>query len=314
MNDASRAGRIERELDLLRWAERRDGLFTRADARAAGMSDHQIRERARSGRWVALAPGVWTVGGAAVTWRQQLRAGLLWLGEHAVVSGYAAGELLRFDDFEFQKVEFLVPRFLRGRAARPFDVHTTHTLRLIDRVTVDDLPCTSASRTILDLAARGTSATLLGKAIDSAMRHNQSSAHFLRKQLTQLRGPGRDGVRLLDELLEDSGGHTRLERQFLTLMRRNGLPAPDRQTVIRSGARFVARVDFSYEAHPLVVEVSGRKGHAYDTDRDRDAQRRNELQDLGLTVKEFTYGQVFKRPEYVVDQMRSTLRRLGARL
>ena len=41
-----------------------------------------------------------------------------------------------------------------------------------------------------------------------------------------------------------------------------------------------------------MVEVSGRKGHASDAERARDAQRRNELQDIGRKVYEYTYQQV----------------------
>ena len=62
--------------------------------------------------------------------------------------------------------------------------------------------------------------------------------------------------------------------------------------VHRVGARTVARTDFLFEEYDLVVEVSGRLGHATDDERAVDAQRRNELQALGRTVFEYTRRQV----------------------
>ncbi|MEJ7800800.1 MAG: DUF559 domain-containing protein, partial [Ilumatobacter sp.] len=111
-------------------------------------------------------------------------------------------------------------------------------------------------------------------------------------------------------LLEDAGGHTRLERRFLELMRQAGLPRPETQVVLRTpgDARFVARVDFLYPEHGFVIEVSGQLGHASPSERSRDAQRRNELQDLGLRVYEFTWDDVTKRPLAVVVKIRALLR------
>jgi very-short-patch-repair endonuclease len=73
--------------------------------------------------------------------------------------------------------------------------------------------------------------------------------------------------------------------------------------------RFVARVDFLYREHGVVVEVSGRLGHSSPEERARDAQRRNELQDLGLKVYEFTWEDVTQRPTFVVARIRTLLHR-----
>lgn len=105
---------------------------------------------------------------------------------------------------------------------------------------------------------------------------------------------------MIDRILPDSGGHSPLERTFLQLVRRSGHPRPTTQAVQRSrSGRHVARVDFLFEAHDLVVEVTGRLGHVSDAERTRDAQRRNELQDLGLTVIEYTSTQLRERGWWV---------------
>ena len=105
----------------------------------------------------------------------------------------------------------------------------------------------------------------------------------------------------------DSGGHTILERKFLQLMRKADLPKPRTQVVHRRDGRTFARVDFLFDAHGVVVEVSGRKGHASDAERALDAQRRNELQDIGRKVYEYTYRQVTREPSYVIRTMRARL-------
>jgi very-short-patch-repair endonuclease len=91
-------------------------------------------------------------------------------------------------------------------------------------------------------------------------------------------------------------------------MREAGLPRPEPQVVFKDGERTLARVDFLFRDFGLVVEVSGQLGHATPTERARDAQRRNELQDLGLTVYEFTYDQVVNHTRWVQQQMRRRLR------
>jgi very-short-patch-repair endonuclease len=105
----------------------------------------------------------------------------------------------------------------------------------------------------------------------------------------------------------DAGGETRLERLFLQLVRRAGLPRPVTQRVIRADGRHVARVDFLFEAPRVVVEVTGRVGHSSPADRARDAQRRNELIDLGFRVYEYTWHDVRSRGPHVIATLRARL-------
>jgi hypothetical protein len=48
-------------------------------------------------------------------------------------------------------------------------------------------------------------------------------------------------------------------------------------------------------------------GHSNPADRDRDAQRRNELQDLGYAVYEYTWSHLTLRPTWLVDTLRQRL-------
>lgn len=287
-------------------------MIGRAQLRALGISPGQIKHWLRSGRLTRPAPLVYQVAGSPDGWRQQLRAGLLSLGPNACVSHDAAAQLHGFDRTPPNSVEFTVPR-----RQRPGDValvvHTTRTLPPIDRCLVDGLAATSATRTVIDLARARVSTARLEAAIDSAIRTGASAPVVIERRLAVLRGPGRWGCRRIDELLLDSGGHTMLERRFLELVRRAGLPRPIPQVVVRDGDRTMARVDFMYRELQVVVEVSGQLGHASAAERARDAQRRGELLDAGFRVYEYTWDDVTRRSAYVASSLERRLVAAGWR-
>lgn len=281
------------------------GLVTRADAAAAG-TGRQVRRRVANEDWIAVAPGVWRLAGVPTTWELELHAGLAWLGPAAVVCGTAAAALHGFDGFLPGPVEFLVPRAHRWRCG-PLAVRTTDRLELIDRAHARELPVTSAARTIIDLAGRDVSGHQLAAAIDSAARSGLISIASLTARMAALRRRRPAGIRRLDELMLDAGGHSYLERRFLRLLREHGMPRPRTQVVYRRDGATVARVDFDVPDRDVVIEVSGGRGHSSDADRRRDARRRNELQRQGKKVIEFTTADVLDDPDYVVRTLREHL-------
>ena len=309
-------------------ATAQSGVASLRQARALGFTDDQIRHR-RRGRWPTPWTGVVQLPGTPDTWETQLLAGCLRASDHWFVSHGSAAKLLGLDGFDDPSVEFVARRPLNGRRSGLI-VHETRCLDAVDAVTVRrSIPpsvrkapmlrragvitayrTTSASRTIIDLAAR-LDLEQLGRAIDSACRLGHSSPAYLVRRLGELRGPGRAGTRRLDQAIVDIGGHSMLERGFLRLLRINGLPRPDCQIAWAIPGRLYARVDFDFQPLPLVIEVGGNRGHSGDVDRARDARRRNELQSLGVEVLEFTFGQVMREEAYVVETVRRTLSRLA---
>ena len=186
-------------------------------------------------------------------------------------------------------------------------VHTTRDIGRTDVIRVRGFRCTSATRTILDLAEAAARQERVEQAIDSAIRLRLSAVQVLVDRLAGIRGRGRSGVRVMDRVLIDSGGESVLERAFLRLVREAGLPRPITQRRIKREGKHVARVDFLYSGERMVIEVTGRLGHSTPTNRGHDAQRRNELQDLGYAVYEYTYGDVTRRPGYVVTTLQTRL-------
>ncbi len=293
--------------DVTRFCAAHHGVIDRDELDRLVATRRQLQRWIRDGRLERAAPRVWRLIGSADTWRQRLSIGTLSLGPASAASHSAAAQLHGFDRTPADVVEFLVPHGARGSRLRLM-VHTSKLIRPHDYVTVDGIRATSATRTILDLANVGAHPDRVRAAIDTSVRQQLSSPTTIAERLYDIRRRGRGGVRLIDELLLDSGGHTMLERHFLRLMREAGLPRPTPQVVFRDGDRTVARVDFLYREHGIVVEVSGELGHSTPTERARDAQRRNELQDLGLRVYEFTWADVTRRPSWVIHTMRERLR------
>ena len=288
-----------------------DGLITIEQLRSHGITPWTQRRLVADGWIHRIAPRVYAVRGAPDTHRRRLRCGLLCLGERSWVSFEAAAALHGLDRSRPHAVEFTVERRRRPTMMMPFVVHSTNRLEAIDHVVVDGFRTMSATRTVFDLALARAHPQRIEAAIDSAVRLQLSSPEVLAKRLAGLRGSGRWGCRLVEDMITDSGGHTHLERRFIELVREAGLPTPRMQVVFRADGRHVARVDFLFDDFGVVVEVSGQKGHASPAERARDAQRRNELQDLGLRVFEYTFDDVTKRSEMVRRTLQARLRAHG---
>ena len=288
------------------------GALSVSQARELGLRRKAMYRAIELGLLTRVHSGVLVIAGAPDTWMRRLQIGLLALGGDGWISHRSAARLHGLDRFRGDDLDFTVLRGRRGaRGVRR--LHTTDNVGPLDVVMVNGLRCTSATRTIIDLAYIGTPESQLGPAIDSAVRLGLSAPTALARRLSQLRGRGRRGARRLDALLLDSGGETVLERAFLRLMRQAGLPRPATQVVRRRGGEHVARVDFLFESYRIVVEVSGQHGHASPTERARDAQRRNELIDLGYRTYEYTWSDVNGRPDHVVATMRTRLAQAGWR-
>ena len=297
MNDADRS--------LARLAAAQRNVFTREQALSAGLSRSGLQRRVASGLFVVVGTKSYRFAGAELDWRGQLLSGLFDLGAAALVSGRSAAALHGLDGFAEGPVEYLVPRSQRSRLASG-RMSSTLEIGPLDRVVIDGLRATSATRTILELARR-VGERELGNAIDSACRLGLTSPIFLRRRLDELGRQGRSGVATFDRVMESAGVQSWLEREFEHLVRSSGLPMPRRQRVYRRDGRHIARVDFDFEPWPLVAEVGGRRGYLSADDRRRQEHRRNELQLIGKIVYFFTTEDVIESPGYVISTLHAAL-------
>ncbi len=289
---------------LARLAATQRQVFTRAQARQAGLSASDVAYRQSSGLFVACGPHTLRFAGTTLDYRGRLQAGLLDLGPEALVAGLAAAALHHLDGFDEGPLEYLVLRSMRNRRT-PGIVMSTPAIEPLDRVVVDGLPTCSPTLTIVQLLGR-EGPVEVGNALDSATRRRLTAPSVVRQRLERLGRQGRRGVCAFDEVMRSGGVESWLERRFLAAIRRAGLPEPLLQRVYRKDGKHVARVDFDFGG-AVVVEVGGRRGYLSAAERRRQEHRRNQLQLLGKTVYFFTTEDVQYDEVYVLTTVRSAL-------
>lgn len=200
-------------------AAEQSGAISVGQLRACGLTRRAQATAVRAGLIALLEPKVAVLCSTPDSWCRRLWVGSLALDGRGWVSHRAAAQLHGFDRFCDEAVDFTVLRDERGlRLTTIGSLHTTSSTGRLDVVNVGGLRVSSATRTIIDLAALGIAEILLGAAIDSAVRMRTSAPIVISRRLAELRGPGRRGARLLDAMLLDAGGETELERRFLGLL------------------------------------------------------------------------------------------------
>jgi hypothetical protein len=294
---------VDRRLGEL--ARRQHGAFSRAQARAAGLSSSALYRRIARDQILVCGTAALHLPGTVLTWHGELQAGLLDLGPGARVSGRAAAQLLELDGFNGNWFEYLVPRSQRDRKANGL-VHSTCSITALDCCTIDGLPCVSATRDVVELLAHA-SLREAGNALDSACRKHLTAQSVVRRRLEELGRQGRRGVAIFEQLMKAGAVESWLERRFLDVIRRAGLPVPMLQQRYELADVGIARVDFEYPLWSIVVEVGGQRGYLSLDERRRQERRRNALQLEGKTIYFFTREDVERDPGYVVRTLTAAL-------
>jgi very-short-patch-repair endonuclease len=299
--------------DLVNLGQHQHGVLGRGQAYDAGFNEQSLRRLVSQGRLTQVAANAFVFPGSPETWHRRLMAGMLDLGDNAFIAFRSAAVLLGYDGYRPGPLEYLM---LDGTYIRRpgLIVHRTKKLPLIDRTTLGAFRLTSGARTVIDLASIVTR-DQLADAVDSCLRDGFASEIHLLGRLRELRGPGRGGPPLLDEVLSrrPMGGPmaSKLERTFVELVRSAGLPLPRTQVVHDIGGGSIVRVDCLF-GDTLVVELIGHYWHLTRSQQNRDAVRRAKLEAAGRHVIEFTSDHVFWEPSYVLDIMVRALGSNGA--
>jgi hypothetical protein len=138
--------------DLESLGQHQHGAVSRAQAYDRGLDKRTLLALVRRGRLTQVAPNSFVFPGSPETWHRRLMAGMLNLGEHAVVSFRSAAVLLGFDGFRPGPLEYTMPESLYFRP-RGLVVHRSGALPQIDRTTLGGFRLTSGARTVIDLAS-----------------------------------------------------------------------------------------------------------------------------------------------------------------
>ncbi|HZB72736.1 MAG TPA: type IV toxin-antitoxin system AbiEi family antitoxin domain-containing protein, partial [Acidimicrobiales bacterium] len=137
---------------LIRLAADRHGVFTLNEALAVGVTPAALRHRIAAGAVLRVHEGVFRFAVVPDTWRAGLVAAVLSGGATTLASHRSAARLWELRGVPRWKAEVTA----LGRRLPLIEgvlVHRTDRLDPLDLGAMDGIPCTSASRTLLDLGA-----------------------------------------------------------------------------------------------------------------------------------------------------------------
>ena len=278
-------------------ARRDHHVLSYDELRTLGFSHEAIRQRVKNGRLHPKAKGVYAVGSPNLTKYGRWMVAIKGCGPGAVLSSLSAAVLWGIWDKEGPRIHITVPRARNPRAKG-----VKLSRRELPRGSVTrhhGIPVTSLVQTLIDLATVLHSEHL-EHAIGQADAKNLLRVDTLREELERRRG--QHGVAVLIEILDRDAfvlTHSKLERLFLPLAHRAGLPKPQSQ---RQLGRH--RVDFFFEELDLVVECDSLRYHRTQFQQREDRTRDHAHLLAGRTVARFTHHQVAHEPEYVVALLR----------
>jgi very-short-patch-repair endonuclease len=286
-------------------AERQHGAVSRRQLLELGMTRNAIGGKVSRGGLLVLHRGVYAVGHRKLTQEGRWIAAVLACGEGAVLSHRSAAQL-----WGLVSRSGSIPEVTRRSSFRRRPGIRAHQELLpADEIeTVDGIPVTSVSRTLLDLAAI-FSRSQLEQAMNEAEVRQLTSRLSLPGLLD--RHPGRRGAQKLHRLLAESAetcGVTRseLERRFAALIEAHGLPRPRRNAQIAVRGRFY-EVDCLWPEQRVVVELDGRAVHGTNRAFQGDRRRDRILVVEGWRSSRITWLQLRDEPEAIVADLRLLL-------
>lgn len=278
-------------------------MVARRQLLALGFSSRAIARRLGNGRLHRLHNGVYAVGRPTVGRHGRWTAAGLACGPEAWLSHGSAAALWRVEaEGVIVEVSVISPRAPRVPGVR---VHRRSAGAPAERSFERRIPVTGPVQTLIDLATR-LDRRRLEAAVNAADRRDLVDPESLRAALAD--HGGRPGVRVLRELLDRRTfvlTDSELERHFLPIARRAGLPRPVTGRVV-SGFK----VNFLWPELGLVVETDGLRYHRTPAQQARDRLRDQAHTAGGLTALRFTDAQVRFEPRYVAELLARVARRL----
>lgn len=292
--------------DLLRV---QDGVLTRAQALASGMTDERIEANLVANRWQRLFAGVYACFSGPLPRRARLWAAVLRAGEEAVLSHETAAELVGLIESPSARIHVTVPWRRTVHRIPGVMVHRSVRASLI-RHPSRIPPQTRVEETVIDLTqtarcvddAMGWLARAVGARITTADRLTQAM-----RRRSRLRWRG-----TLRAALDDVrwGCHSLLEiKYFRNVERAHGIPMADRQAV-RQRAGHKEFDDVRYRQYRTRVELDGRVAHPY-PERFRDMRRDNSAVAEGDDPLRYGIRDVEEFPCHVAAQVGGVLRHNG---
>jgi Protein of unknown function (DUF559) len=295
--------RDDADREIERLATWQHGVIARPQLLAAGLGRGAIDKRVQKRRLVAVHPGVYALGHAALRREGWWMAAALAYGGRAVLSHHTAAAAWELRPSRSRiDVSLVTADGRRSKAGTR--LHRVRSLPDDERARLGPLPVTSLARTLLDLAPLLT-VHHVEQAIHRAGVHGSFDLVAVRQVLDRHRGKA--GAPRLAALLARLHGaaaeltRSELEIAFLALCDRYALPRPVANARIHG-----FEVDFHWPGTRLIVETDGRH-HAMPAQRERDHDKRLILEAAGWRVIGLTFTQVTADAARTAARLRAVL-------
>lgn len=290
------------------------GVFSREHARQVGISDGEISRRLSVGAWLELHRSVYRNAATPASWRGDLLAACWAGGFRAYASHRSAAALWGLPGGTKELIEITCPRWRRARH-ESLVVHETKAFHHIDITAIENIPVTTVPRTLLDLGAVRSSATV-EIAADRALNLELTDFDEVHRLLRRVGRSGRNGAGVLRSVVRQRGPTlgrpaSPRETQMLQILRRHGLPVPELQYEVHVDGLFVARPDAAYPQWMLAIEYDSDEFHLGVRRRRIDSDRRNHLLRVQWTVITAHAGDIRSGGRELVRTIRSHARRFG---
>jgi hypothetical protein len=290
-------------------ASKQQGLVTREQMRALGLSDGAI-SKAVARHWLhPVFHAVFSVGHRHITTNSRLLATLA-CGPGSVVSHGTAAWQLGLSDLPPAVIDVIAPveagRKIAGVRRRFVPPPTGDEVWIRGGV-----PVTSAARTIVDCSgihdAKAVSALIEQAAVGRLLDLAAIDA--------VLDGPRRRGSRRLLRVVAPWRRYrpgikirSRMEAKMLPLLSQAGLPIPQTNVWLHiAGGSF--EVDFLWRRQKLVVETDGGRFHDNPAAGSRDSKRNRALAGAGYFIPRLGWEDLRDRPGATMREIGRLLRR-----
>jgi hypothetical protein len=276
-----------------RLADRQAGRVSTAQFAAVGIDRRVVMRWTASGYLHLVRPRVYAVGHRAPSVEADLWAAVLYAGPGAMLSHATALWWRGLLDKQPWPLQVTTSR--RCRSLRGIKVHARRTC---ERTLHKGLPTTTVEQALLDYAAVAP--------IDR-LRHALANADYHKvlniPALRVIAGNGRNGSTKLSEALmrhEPKLAHTRspLERLFLPLCERVGIPLPDVNVYIEG-----VLVDAVWRERKLVVELDGEDNHSSWNQIQTDRSKELRLRAAAFDVVRYGTRQLEEEPALVEQDL-----------
>jgi hypothetical protein len=285
---------------LLELAAEQHGVVSTQQLKALGYGRNSASKANRAGRLRRIHRGVYAVGHDRLTWHSRHMAATLSC-RPSVASHTSAGWL--WDVLRSRPAAIHITTLTQRRARPAFSVHTAR-LAKVDLAEIEGIPCTALPRTLLDLAGM-LSATRFERVLERTEELRRFDLVALQEILTRTgHHPGAGKLRRALAIYREDPAFVRskLERRFLDLVKKAGLPAPSMNLNVAG-----YELDAYWEPEQFAVELDVYETHGSHAAFERDRLRQEDLKLKGVEMIRITGPRLDREPRATVERVRAHL-------